>query len=469
MTDPTEILTQGLALLREGRTAEAEALFRQALDAEPGNSDAQYLLGIIAFESGRAEEAGRLIGDSTHNNPSNPDAYVYLGHLAKQGGDLNLAEAHYRRAVELAPEYPLALNNLGNALRENKRIDEALGAYERAIEVDPAYVSALTNLGNLHRDEGDYGQAERFLRRAMEHAPNDVGIITYLARAVMRQDRAEEALRIYSDALRIDPRHADANADMAKIRALQGKPQEALIFCQAAIATDPAHTAGLSMLAHMSSETGDEETARRLLDGDRLVRMVDMQVPDEFNGLDAFNESLAGHLLAHLTLKLEPPGWATRNCYQSGNLLADPKGPMVHLEKIIRSAIATYAESLPDDPDHPFLVNRPSHWRLNVWGIVIDRAQGIVDSHNHAKSWLSGVCYIELPTDIDSAAADHAGWIEFGRAPLEFKCAIEPPITVIKPKKGKVLLFPAYFYHRTLPYDSGERRISIAFDVQVGD
>jgi hypothetical protein len=53
--------------------------------------------------------------------------------------------------------------------------------------------------------------------------------------------------------------------------------------------------------------------------------------------------------------------------------------------------------------------------------------------------------------------------------PLDFKSTVEPPITLLKPQKGKVLLFPAYFYHRTLPYDSDERRISIAFDVQAGD
>jgi hypothetical protein len=28
-----------------------------------------------------------------------------------------------------------------------------------------------------------------------------------------------------------------------------------------------------------------------------------------------------------------------------------------------------------------------------------------------------------------------------------------------------LLLFPSYFYHRTLPFRSAEQRISIAFDV----
>jgi tetratricopeptide (TPR) repeat protein len=469
MINPTEALANGLALHREGRITEAEVFYRQALDAEPDNSDTQYLLGVIAFDSDRFEEAGKLIGDSTHNKPNNPDAYVYLGHLSKQGGDMNLAEIHYRRAVELAPDYPLALNNLGNALRENKRIDESLAVYRRAVEADPTYVSALTNLGNLYFDEGNHEDGERLLRQALGHAPNDAGIITYLARVVMRQGRDEEAIRIYADALRIDPRNPDANARMAQIKVTDGNPVEALTYCETAIEVDPAHTLGLSLLAHVSSETGDEERARYLLDGDRLVQTVDMKVPEEFDGLDAFNKGIAEHLLSHPTLRFEPPGRVTRNCYQSGNLLADPKGPIAHLEEIIHSAIATYAESLPDDPNHPFLANRPSHWRLNVWGIVIDRPQGIVDSHIHPKGWLSGVCYIDLPSDIDSAAEAHAGWIEFGRVPLDFKSTVEPPITLLKPQKGKVLLFPAYFYHRTLPYDSDERRISIAFDVQAGD
>ena len=32
-------------------------------------------------------------------------------------------------------------------------------------------------------------------------------------------------------------------------------------------------------------------------------------------------------------------------------------------------------------------------------------------------------------------------------------------------REGRVVLFPSYFYHRTIPFESDEQRISIAFDL----
>ncbi|TFH48989.1 MAG: hypothetical protein E4H01_05215, partial [Lysobacterales bacterium] len=40
-----------------------------------------------------------------------------------------------------------------------------------------------------------------------------------------------------------------------------------------------------------------------------------------------------------------------------------------------------------------------------------------------------------------------------------------PQLTLVKPQAGLLALFPSYFYHRTIPFDTTGRRISIAFDV----
>jgi len=38
-------------------------------------------------------------------------------------------------------------------------------------------------------------------------------------------------------------------------------------------------------------------------------------------------------------------------------------------------------------------------------------------------------------------------------------------VKVIEPAEGVVLLFPSYLWHATVPFERGEERISIAFDV----
>lgn len=85
--------------------------------------------------------------------------------------------------------------------------------------------------------------------------------------------------------------------------------------------------------------------------------------------------------------------------------------------------------------------------------------------HIHPSAWLSGVYYVQLPELASQTGQGEAGWIEFGRPPEHFHCTVEPEVRAIRPEPGLMLLFPSYFYHRTMPFESAGLRISISFDV----
>jgi hypothetical protein len=38
----------------------------------------------------------------------------------------------------------------------------------------------------------------------------------------------------------------------------------------------------------------------------------------------------------------------------------------------------------------------------------------------------------------------------------------------LQPREGRLLIFPGYFFHNTIPFVSTQRRISIAFDLIGG-
>jgi Rps23 Pro-64 3,4-dihydroxylase Tpa1-like proline 4-hydroxylase len=63
------------------------------------------------------------------------------------------------------------------------------------------------------------------------------------------------------------------------------------------------------------------------------------------------------------------------------------------------------------------------------------------------------------------SSGPQSGWVEFGTPPERFLVTTPPDTRAIEPRAGRLVLFPSYFYHRTLPFDSRQRRISIAFDV----
>ncbi len=159
-----------------------------------------------------------------------------------------------------------------------------------------------------------------------------------------------------------------------------------------------------------------------------------------------------------------PASHATRLGKHSGELLGPAKGPIAALEKKIREAVEQYRRSRPVDASHPFLAHPPKQLGITAWGVVLG-AQGHQVPHIHPSAWLSGVYYVRVPELVNAPEQRPAGWIEFGRVPDHFHCQVQPELRLIQPKEGLMLLFPSYFYHRTIPFATEDTRISIAFDV----
>ena len=87
--------------------------------------------------------------------------------------------------------------------------------------------------------------------------------------------------------------------------------------------------------------------------------------------------------------------------------------------------------------------------------------------HFHPPAWLSGVYYPIVPERIKmSAPDDFAGALELGRAYFRLESKNNPPVRVIKPEDGLMVLFPSYVGHQTIPLGkSSTPRVSIAFDL----
>jgi hypothetical protein len=64
-----------------------------------------------------------------------------------------------------------------------------------------------------------------------------------------------------------------------------------------------------------------------------------------------------------------------------------------------------------------------------------------------------------------SVNESRSGWIEFGRPPDEFPCTVEHRVRMFEPREGRMFVFPSFEYHRTIPFESSQQRISIAFDL----
>ena len=138
---------------------------------------------------------------------------------------------------------------------------------------------------------------------------------------------------------------------------------------------------------------------------------------------------------------------------------------MAAFEAMMKSAVAHYLESVPRPPPHPFLENFPKKSTLASWAMRLN-GQGNLDPHIHFSGYPGGVYYPLLPAMVARGDQDGAGWFELDRPPDRFACQAN---CRIQPREGRLLLFPGYFHHNTIPFAAAERRLSIAFDVMPRD
>ena len=98
---------------------------RQVLAVWPGQADATYLLGLMAYTFGNLDLAIAHVRQACQS-PRAPAVYFSdFAEMCRQGGLLAEGEQAARRAVALAPNFAAAWNNLGIILQEMLKLDES--------------------------------------------------------------------------------------------------------------------------------------------------------------------------------------------------------------------------------------------------------------------------------------------------------------------------------------------------------
>ncbi|MDX1432150.1 MAG: putative 2OG-Fe(II) oxygenase [Gammaproteobacteria bacterium] len=422
-------LSEARRLHQAGRLGEAAPLYRAVLDAEPGNADALHLLGVLMTQIGEFREAVRCLEQAVANGP---ERAVYLASLAQalyRAGREADAAAVLERLVRLRPDSVDAFSDLGAVRQELGDLDGAVEAYNRALALSPGFARGHFNLGTALKRRGELGAATASLRRAIDLQPGEASYHATLAGYLLECDRPEAALAASDGCLAIAPRNLLA----------------------------------LSFKAIALERLGRYDEARRLVDLEQMIRRRDVEPPAGYESLAHFNACLEDEILGHPTLSAEPARNATRFGRHTAQLLDNPSRAVAELGRLCSNAVAEYLNALPRVPGHPYLGHRPQGWKLFMWGVVME-SQGHQLAHTHPDGWVSGVYYVKLPQVVHGESRDHAGWIEFGRPHAELTGPLEPRVQTICPREGMLVLFPSHVYHRTVPYQSDEHRISIAFD-----
>lgn len=436
-----------------------------ARESAPNHPVLLKLGAVAAFQSGDPMKAVSLLEAAIARYPDDSEAHFNLGVMRQAGGLMESALASFSRSAELAPEAAAAHYNKATALHELGRLEEAAAAYHDAIVADPDYAPAHAGLAFILRSTGRVEDSIAAYEAALKCDPHDAQSQAGYGVALQLLGRLQEATAALRHAAALDPDYPDACSDLCDVLVAQGDAEAAVAECDRFLMRHPGDSGVLASKAIALGEAGALDTFNMLVDFDRFLFPEHQSRIPGFPDIATFNAALASQMLAHPTLVDAPASHATRLGKHTGELLGESTRPIAAFQAMVSEAVARYAARLGEDPGHPFVASAPAQWRLTAWSIVLQGGGGYQAPHIHPSAWLSGVYYAQVPEIVNDLTAAQAGWIEFGQPSDAFHWTRQPAVRSIQPEPGLLVLFPSYFFHRTIPYDADGIRISIAFDV----
>jgi tetratricopeptide (TPR) repeat protein len=470
--------------LKQDRAEEAIGLVQPAVRAHPNDARLWQILGLAHRKVDELGAAIEALGHAARLAPA--DAKIAHG-LARATLEAGLpAVDPYTRASALARTDPSIWLGLAAALFAERRSDDAVAlldeqlagnplwllghvtvsrlrwmcgdhdgfavSFERALRAAPRHLDLWRQFASLYMDGRFYDRAREVLARARAAAGEHPHFDALEAACLTEQGQTEAADRLFAGL----QRPLDAATAQSHVRHLlrSGRVAEAASEAEARTG-DAGGEAFWPYLASAWRLTGDARW--QWLEGDeRFIGIYD--IGDTAGSLDALAACLRRIHLA----SCQPLEQSLRGGTQTDGPLFGRVEPEI---RALRSAIveavrAHIAQLPPPDPNHPSLGVARSPVRFaGSWSVRLNDG-GHHANHVHPAGWISSAFYVSLPQDLGGEA--RSGWLSLGEA-TEVGVDL-PPLRMIEPKPGRLVLFPSTMWHGTRPFGAGER-LTVAFDV----
>lgn len=357
---------------------------------------------------------------------------------------------------------------LADLLIELDRFDEAI-----ALLADPAaqeefvLVLALARALLARKSAGDDTLALAETDRALDLAADDRESARALAeqgKALSRLGREDAALAAFDRAFALDRHNVSVFKRWSVAQLRLGEFGRVEAATAELLAGGVAHARVLAARTLALAGLGEGESAQSLVGIGSHCGQIELDVPDGWDSLSAFNAQIAAELMANPDMRYQRLGTAS---LQSWRVDSPASGtvPAVHalLGEIARQT-GQWIAALPDAL-HPWIAARPERLELRCWAVITE-GEGREQWHMHPFGWLSGGYYVAVPEAVVEGS-DAAGCLAFGLPGGHIGAAAAEQFgeTLLRPRPGLLSLFPSHAYHSTYAHKAAGRRICLAFDL----
>jgi predicted Zn-dependent protease len=450
------------ALIALGRQAEAIALYSNLAVAAPDNPAPAQPLTIALNAAGRHSEAAPIAHRALARGFRTATlCLTYAKSLMAEGAN-DRAETALRDCLRLEPRLTEAHNSLaqliwirtGDLAEATEALDQALATYANDDALWATKAAILQGAGNARA-------AYECLAPRAERAQAPPVLLVRTGLAALEFDSAA-ALSLAERAMRALPDNTSARNLLAAAQIGVGDAQGALRNIDALLTQSPDDQYLIALQTTALRLLGDERYGQ-LCDYQNLILPLNIEPPPPWRDLASFLTDLT----ASLNRLHDPNGHALlfqslRHGTETTQDLTRSADPAVRaLFEAFAAPIARYLEHIGRGGDALRRRNE-GRWRFNgSWSVRLHN-RGFHTSHVHPRDWISSAFYVELP-DIMADARTDEGVLSFGKPGILTTPSLEAEYSV-RPTPGMLVLFPSYFWHGTIPFQSPQPRLTVAFD-----
>lgn len=447
---------QAQALKAEGRLDEAIELHRRIVAGYPASAVAVHNLASALGDAGRWVEAEPTIRVAFAKGLDAPESWLVLARALQALGRLDESEAAYRQSLrrrqileahrELLQLRWMRSDDIAAALAD---LDQAIAAAPAVLELKVVKAQAL-----LEADHSD--DALALMETVAAALPNDGSVAAIAAQAALAAGQPETALAHARRAVAQAPAVPAAHAVRIECLLRVGQVQDASDAAEAFIRLAPLNQHAIALQATVWRALGDPRY-RALYDYDTVVGVFQLETPPGWPSLEAYLADLGVALKQAHHFQTHPFAQSIRHGSQAANVQQIDHPATRALTAALDQPLRAYIDALGEGAD-PLRARKSGSYKFQgMWSILM-RAGGKHINHVHPQGWISSACYVETP----HAGAGHEGWLKLGEPSVA--CGQEAE-RYVEPNPGRLVLFPSYMWHGTVPFTGDGVRLTFAFDV----
>ena len=426
--------------------------FAQAARLDPRDASIARGHARVALEAGLPAEA--LYEQARRLAPADGSLLIGLAAARLAAGHGEQAEAELAAALTRLPKWIEGHRQLAQLRSMLGRPADAPKSIERAVAQEPELWSALFD---LHVKARRYDLLEDAIERSRSQGVPAAAVNAYEAVAAVELGQTERADRLFAA---LDASGAPV-MPVWRVRHLLrcGRLTEALALIDRELAG--ARACDIWPYASAAWRLAKDPRSDWLESDPSLVSMIDLTP-----GLPPVLE-LASLLRSLHVAKGEYLDQSVRGGTQTDGPLFSRVDPVIRqLRSAVVGAVEKYLRQLPAiEERHPTL-RFPRDRRVRFsgsWSVRLGPG-GSHENHVHPQGWISSALYISLP-ERAQGEADHSGWLALGEPDATMAVGLAP-MRVVEPAVGRLVLFPSWMWHGTIPFTKGER-LTVAFDIAV--